>query len=338
MVSVKELLNNPHIDRPHVVVLGAGASVAATPSGDAAGRRLPVMANFCEIVGLSELLRDHGVDPSVNFEATCSKLCASDSSSDLLGEIQSRVVRFFEQLRLPDAPTVYDYLLLSLRSKDVVVTFNWDPFLLQSYRRNSRYPLPQLRFLHGSVNAKFCPNCVGGVIVGEGCPECGGSGEVAPLMYPVEQKDYHANTVIASEWEQTRLSLVNAFTLTVFGYGAPSSDVEAVELLLDAWRARGDRLCERVEVIDIQEQDDHAGLCQRWSPFIYYNHSDYWTDYSQSWIARHPRRSAEALFEPTVKGNFVEPYPAPECLSFDQLYEWLDPIVAKEEARKSDSP
>jgi hypothetical protein len=28
---------------------------------------------------------------------------------------------------LPDEPTVYDYLVMSLTSKDLIATFNWDP-------------------------------------------------------------------------------------------------------------------------------------------------------------------------------------------------------------------
>jgi hypothetical protein len=36
------------VKRPRVVILGAGASIAACPSGDANGRRLPVMIDFVE--------------------------------------------------------------------------------------------------------------------------------------------------------------------------------------------------------------------------------------------------------------------------------------------------
>ena len=38
---------------------------------------------------------------------------------------------YFAMLRLPDSPTLYDYLILS--TMDIIATFNWDPFLLQAY-------------------------------------------------------------------------------------------------------------------------------------------------------------------------------------------------------------
>lgn len=43
-------------ERPHVVILGAGASCAAIPNGDKAGRKISAMNGFIEKLGLSELL------------------------------------------------------------------------------------------------------------------------------------------------------------------------------------------------------------------------------------------------------------------------------------------
>jgi hypothetical protein len=45
------------------------------------------------------------------------------------------VREYFAQLELPVEPTIYDALLLSLRDKDAVFTFNWDPFLFQAHLR-----------------------------------------------------------------------------------------------------------------------------------------------------------------------------------------------------------
>lgn len=41
---------------PHVVLLGAGASLASFKEGDANKRILPLMNNFVEVVGLNKLL------------------------------------------------------------------------------------------------------------------------------------------------------------------------------------------------------------------------------------------------------------------------------------------
>src|SRR5690606_15518370 len=44
------------IDNPHVVILGAGASIAACPNGDRNGRILPSLQNVQETVGLDDLI------------------------------------------------------------------------------------------------------------------------------------------------------------------------------------------------------------------------------------------------------------------------------------------
>ena len=49
----KQLIEGPNERiRPHVVLLGAGASRAAFPSGDGCFRKVPVMNDLLDIVGL----------------------------------------------------------------------------------------------------------------------------------------------------------------------------------------------------------------------------------------------------------------------------------------------
>lgn len=55
-VSVQQEIEQIEMQRPHVVILGAGASYAAFPNGDMNGRKLPLMNNFVEILGLESLL------------------------------------------------------------------------------------------------------------------------------------------------------------------------------------------------------------------------------------------------------------------------------------------
>ena len=62
------------MERPHVVILGAGASRAVCPHGDRSGRALPLMADFSACLGLDEVLRGWGLDPSSNFEDVYSGL------------------------------------------------------------------------------------------------------------------------------------------------------------------------------------------------------------------------------------------------------------------------
>jgi hypothetical protein len=77
----------PHLDimrninhAPHVVLLGAGASLAAFPSGDAHGRKLPLMRNIVKVVGLGALLADHGVHENYeNFEVLYDSLATNNT-------------------------------------------------------------------------------------------------------------------------------------------------------------------------------------------------------------------------------------------------------------------
>jgi len=68
--------------------------------------------------------------------------------------LDSAVRKYFGALELPDEPTFYDYLVLSLRPKDAIITFNWDPLLIQAYKRwrHLGRVLPDLIFLHGNVD------------------------------------------------------------------------------------------------------------------------------------------------------------------------------------------
>lgn len=59
---------------------------------------------------------------------------------------------------LPDEPTIYDFLVMSLTNKDLIATFNWDPFLVQAIGRIQKYTdnIPQVAFLHGNVAVGYC--------------------------------------------------------------------------------------------------------------------------------------------------------------------------------------
>ena len=92
-VTKQQLIEGPRDLRPHVVLLGAGASRAAFPMGDAAGRRLPVMTDLVDVVGLQHLVEEVGRDytKESNFEAIYGRLALEPSHLNLLGEIERRV-------------------------------------------------------------------------------------------------------------------------------------------------------------------------------------------------------------------------------------------------------
>ena len=141
----------------HVVLLGAGASRAAFPNGDRAGRSLPLMDDLVEILDLRSVFERVGPIKDANFESIYSRLAEDLEYENIRGEIERRVADYFSSLELPDEATIYDKLLLSLRRRDAVFTFNWDPFLFDAYRRNADVvDLPEIFFLHGNVRIGVC--------------------------------------------------------------------------------------------------------------------------------------------------------------------------------------
>jgi hypothetical protein len=328
-----ELIRNPQMQRPHVVILGAGASVAACPDGDKNGRRLPTMENFVKLLKLAPLLAKHRITNACdNFEDLYNSLHSDLSHAGLARKIENAVQNYFSSLELPAHPTVYDHLLLSLRRKDAVFTFNWDSFLFDAWVRNQRFGLPEIFFLHGNVRAAYCPSHPtrwGAQWIN--CPECRTSFVPTKLLYPVKNKNYASDGFIASQWDAAKWFLESAFTLTIFGYGAPNSDTEAVDLMKNAWNRAGQKLIERVEIIDVKSRDT---LYHTWKPFISHHHYDCRSCFYQSFIARYPRRSGEALYAPSVHGRPAELFPIPKQFSFDELYTWLEAIAQYEDGNR----
>jgi len=88
------------------------------------------MASLAETIELLDVLEDYGLaDRAQDFEGLYSDLCSSGESPELKEILEARVRRYFSALEVPDEVTIYDRLVLSLRQKDVITTFNWDPLL-----------------------------------------------------------------------------------------------------------------------------------------------------------------------------------------------------------------
>jgi hypothetical protein len=154
VVTAQQLIRKPLEMPPHVVLLGAGASRASFPEGDAAGKAVPVMKDLVEKLELQPLLSeaDLSVGSEADFEVIYDQLIAKPENSLVARKIECRIDEYFSSLSLPDRATIYDRILISLRPTDLVFTFNWDPFLFDAYKRNhNAVALPNIFFLHGNV-------------------------------------------------------------------------------------------------------------------------------------------------------------------------------------------
>jgi len=330
--SVDEEVDNPRKVRPHLVLLGAGASRAATPSGDVNGHRLPVMTDFVETVGLATLLDGAGITwQSRNFEEVYSEIASRSETDAIRVALESAVQAYFSDLVLPEVPTIYDYLVLSLRSKDVIATFNWDPFLIQAYRRSLRVTksLPYLVFLHGSVAHGFCAKDRTSGARGARCSQCGSVFTPDRLLFPVEEKNYSSSPEIAFAWDAVRTALEGSLMFTIFGYGAPKSDRDAVGLLKAAWGNLEDRQFEQIEIIDLRPEDE---LTATWSEFIHTHHYDVFSSFHDSFLAMHPRRSIEAFQNQYRDAMFIENNPAPLDVDLAALHSWYSRLISAERA------
>lgn len=145
--------------RAHTVILGAGATMAAIPNGDKNGKKSSVMNGMISKLGLDDLLADVKLDTkSENIEDIYSELYMKPEYAEVVKELEKRLYDYFDSFEIPDTPTVYDFLILSLTEKDVIATFNWDPLLVQAYVRCYEITdnLPHLLCLHGNVGMGYC--------------------------------------------------------------------------------------------------------------------------------------------------------------------------------------
>lgn len=325
-MDIKRKINHA----PHVVLLGAGASLAAFPNGDANGRRLPMMRNLVEVIGLEDLLATNGVNEGYNnFEALYDGLATDNSKPVLLRALENQIQAYFSEMQLPQEVTLYDLLLLSLREKDVVATFNWDPFLAQAFRRNRLIQkLPRLLFLHGNVEVGSCNSHRRSGFIEQKCSICGSPMSPSQLLYPVKHKDYTTDPFIHSEWMQLQSALERAYLLTIFGYSAPITDVEARNLLLDKWKQNPTRDLAEIEVVDIRSEKD---IRDSWSEFFIRQHYRISAHIEGTLSFSHPRRSCEAFAMATLQLEPWKENPFPKTRNLDEMHAWLQPLL-KEEA------
>ena len=323
----------------HVVILGAGASIASNiRNPEKNGKQLPSMDNFINIVGLKDILHEIPEELRAdNFEELYSNLHSEDHSSDILSEIEARIQSYFGNMTLPNEATIYDHLILSLRDKDLIATFNWDPFLYQAWSRNRKFTKnqPYLSFLHGCVTIGYSDeDDVSGPVGMQARPD-GGLFKPSKLLYPVRQKNYSNDKYISQEWERLRYWLgkeSGTVRTTIFGYGAPISDAEAVKIMNEAWGTPDHRDMEQFEIINVESEEV---LRTKWDSFIHSHHYDITNDYFHSSLALNPRRTSESYFchyEPMTPAEaFRHSNPIPNNITtLDQLWKWHEPLIEAE--------
>lgn len=294
---------------PHVVLLGAGASCATIPNGDKNGKKISAMSGFIDNLSLSDVLEDISLKTtSNNLEEIYMELDERSISEPVcMGakiKLETRIRNYMLEFELPNTPTIYDFLMMSLTSKDIIATFNWDPLLVQAISRVSEYTdnLPQIAFLHGNVAVGFCEkdNIMGNA--GYKC-KCGDILKPTQLLFPIKKKDYASDAAIAKSWKALKNALQAAYMVTIFGYSAPKSDVDAISMLKEAWGDVNDRNLEEIEIVDLRPEEE---VVASWDEFIHTHHYKYYSSFFDTSLGRFPRRTCEANFDMFMNNSWLD--------------------------------
>jgi hypothetical protein len=314
---------------PHIVILGAGASRAVCPKGDKFGRKLPVMNDFIDTLNLRSFFETRNIKiESDNIEDIYDKLYNENIHSTILDELNKLIYDYFSILRLPDHATLYDQLLLSLQSKDVIFSFNWDPLLSQAYARNlSISELPQIHFLHGNVAIGVCEKDKRCGYLGNTCSICQKPYQPSRLLYPIKDKNYADDPFLRGEWQAYKWYLEKSFIMTIFGYSAPKTDTKAIELMKQAWHKNTRFDLNEIEIVDIKSR---SAVERNWSEFTHNRHYSIQTSVRRSMPFMYARRSCNAWGDSIM---MCEPWyekKMPNFKRLDRLHHWIRPLIDQE--------
>jgi hypothetical protein len=287
------------------------------------------MIDLVHVLGLRPLLQKWGVTGAIgDFEDLYSRLAGQPAHSHLCLELEAAVESYFSSLELPDEPTLYDHLILSLRQKDCIATFNWDPLLFQASQRNyQKAPTPHLLFLHGNTAVGYCHrDKVKGPRTSV-CLRCDAPFLPSRLLYPVTDKNYSADPSIHAEWTGMGSVMRGAYLVTIFGYSAPRTNQEAIRLLKEGWGPAGKRNLEELEFIDIKPEDE---ITDTWKDFIHSHHYGVVSDFYSSYLHYYPRRSCEAFWSASMEMIPFPEFPLPRNETMEDLWHFVEPFVKAE--------
>ena len=155
------------------------------------------------------------------------------------------------------------------------------------------------------------------------------------MIFPVEDKNYVDDDLIAEDWRAVTDTLPRAFQLTIFGYSGPQTDYQAKKLLRDAWGASAidgssmspTREFSHLEVIDIVTESE---LYKRWEDLIPRDHLMPTNAFWDSTIAKWPRRTAEFKLEAGVFAQIVEPLGPCRTTNLEELQEFYAELARVE--------
>lgn len=311
----------------HLVILGAGSTIATIPNGDKNGEESYTLANLLKDKTFTSFLEKVQGNFSANdVEDLCKQLYKEDRP--LYYEFESLVRKKYARLELPEEFTILDRLVLSLTPNDAIVSFNWDDLVIQAYQRMSEYVpeemLPILAFPHGNAQAVYNNKHYTSKRIVTST-----SWFDSPLNMPVDEIDYKSDVFINSQWHILDFFMRNAQMITFFGYRGPDSDEQDLKHL-DELFAKNE-ICDKIEIID-KDQESAVEVAKRlerfkMQPNWLYPCADFW----HSTIAKYPHRTLSVLdnWNYSVRTSAKEE-------SLAEFLKHIGPLI-EEEQKKFDS-
>ena len=285
----------------HLVILGAGSTIAAIPDGDRNGMRAYTLNNFLEDPFYADFLASlDSKYQNLNIEEMCTKMYSEDRQ---LYEAFERLIRNkYASLELPNGFNLLERLIMSLTSDDAIISFNWDDLIIQAYNRAKQYIpsilLPIIVFPHGNAQA-----CYNEHRYGSGRNPNNYGLRPSPLNMPVDELDYQNNLFIKSQWQILDFYMRYSQMITFFGYRGPVSGIQDFKRMENCLHSN--QICGKIEIID-KTKEDAMQVAQNLENIINLtgDEADCCGSFFESRIAQYPRETLRSLenwnYEPTM--------------------------------------
>lgn len=141
------------------------------------------------------------------------------------------------------------------------------------------------------------------------------------------KRNYNKTPFLAHQWKVFKAHFRITPLVTIFGYSAPSTDVEARKILKEVWGTPNQRKLEEIEFIDLKQKEQ---LREEWKEFIHSHHYRNYSSFYESYVATFPRRSIEACNREILLGEVLDYNPPPHFTSLQELRDFMRPLQEEE--------
>ncbi|MFQ5443890.1 MAG: hypothetical protein ACE5EK_04650 [Nitrospinales bacterium] len=131
---------------------------------------------------------------------------------------------------------------------------------------------------------------------------------------------------INNEWQELQTHLKEAYLVTVWGYSAPITDVEAKQLMLDVWKKNTTKVFSAFHIIDIKDEEEVKANWQDFTAWSFSVGKSIWDEQ----LFHFPRRSCDAFAMATLQQSPWSENPYPKFTTLGDLQKWIKPLIGEE--------